>query len=282
MCVPLWKGDEIIGVIQLNSIKTKNPFTEDDLELLKSIGCQMSMVLEQVSLNEKIREEEKIRNWLSRFHSPQVIDAVLSARTQSEDSLLEAKDQEVTVLFADIIDFTRASEAMSPRDVSRFLNAYYSLMTDIVFENDGTLDKYIGDGVMAVFGAPIAKDDDAERAVRSALKMRRELIPLMKNLTGGESFRIRIGVNTGHAVAGRVGSPRRMDYTVVGDAVNVASRLESIAQPNQILIGEETYRQVGGKFATKEIGSRSLKGKSSDVLVYEVLDDSAEKENQGL
>ena len=271
ICVPLWKKEEIIGVIQLNSDRPHNQFSEDDLELLKSIGCQMSMVLEQVSLNEKIKEEERLRNWLSRFHSPQIIDIVLKAREESRETFLEAKEVEATILFADIIGFTRLSEDMVPWEVNQFLNEYFSLITDVIFEYDGTLDKYIGDGIMAVFGAPLVKTDDTERAVHCALKMREKLSSLMENLSAKRRFGIRIGINTGRVVAGNIGSPRRLDYTVIGDAVNIASRLESIAESNQILIGEETYKQVAGRFHIKEVGPRLLKGKSSKIMVYEVL-----------
>jgi len=273
MCVPLWKEDRIIGVIQLNSTRLDSQFRPADLELLKSIGCQMSMVLEQVNLNEKIKEEERLRVWLSRYHSPQIIEALLEAKHEANPVFMEARDQEATILFADIIGFTRISEAMTPREVNQFLNEYFSLMTDIVFEHNGTLDKYIGDGVMAVFGAPMEREDDAERAVCAALSMRQKLKPLVKRLSEGRRFKIRIGINTGHVVAGNIGSPKRLDYTVIGDTVNIASRLEALAEPNQILIGEETYRRVAGKFKFKEIGLRLLRGRSTKVLLYEVLDE---------
>jgi adenylate cyclase len=152
------------------------------------------------------------------------------------------------------------------------LNQYFSRMTDVIFEYEGTLDKYVGDRIMAVFGAPLEKDDDAERAVRAALKMRKELAAMMENADPDKRFDVRLGVNTGHVVAGNVGSSKRMDYTVIGDSVNIASRLESSAEPNQILIGEETYRQVKGKFKTKEVGTKTLRGKSETLVVYEVLD----------
>ena len=273
LCVPLWKDERIIGVIQLNSTKIGSQFRTDDLELLKSIGCQMSMVLEQVSLNEKIQEEERLRVWLSRYHSPQIINALLEAKHEADPAFMEAKDQEATILFADIIGFTRISEAMTPREVNQFLNAYFSLMTDIVFEHNGTLDKYIGDGVMAVFGAPMEREDDAERAVRAALSMRQKLKLLVEDLGEQRKFKVRIGINTGHVVAGNIGSPKRLDYTVIGDTVNIASRLEALAEPNQILIGEETYRRVSGKFKLREIGSRQLRGRTSAVVIHEVLDE---------
>jgi len=271
MCVPLWKKDKIIGVIQLDSTKRQNQFTEEDLELLKAIGCQMSMVLEQASLNEKIRHEEMLRNRLERFHSPQVIDMIIQSGQDTQEDLMDATDKNATILFTDIIGFTRLSEQLSPREVNQLLNQYFSRMTDIIFEYEGTLDKYLGDGVMAVFGAPLEKRDDAERAIKAALRMRTELEELKEQGELGRQFSIRIGINTGTVVAGNIGSPKRLEYTVIGDPVNIASRLESNAQPNQILIGQETYGLVKDHFDIKEVGLQTLKGRDAQVMAYEVL-----------
>ncbi|UCE40492.1 MAG: FHA domain-containing protein [Candidatus Aminicenantes bacterium] len=272
ICVPLWQKEKIIGAIQLDSTRLGNQFTQDDLELLKAIGCQMSMVLEQANLNKKIREEEELRSRLERYHSPQVVNMILKTAERSQDDLLEAKDVSVTILFSDIVGFTRLSERLNPLDVNMLLNQYFSRMTDIIFEYEGTLDKYVGDRMMAVFGAPLEKDDHAERAIRAALKMRKELAEMMEQASPDKKFDVRLGLNTGHVVAGNIGSPKRMDYTVIGDSVNIASRLESSAEPNQILIGEETYRQVKGKFKTRKVGSKTFRGKSESIMVYEVLD----------
>jgi class 3 adenylate cyclase len=124
--------------------------------------------------------------------------------------------------------------------------------------------------MMAVFGAPMGKEDDAERAVRAGLEILRQLAEMMKETNKDQRFDIRIGINTGLVLAGNMGSPKRMEYTVIGDPVNVASRLESIARPNQILIGEETFKAVKDKFDIKEVGARKVKGKRSEIMVYEV------------
>jgi len=271
MCVPLWKKDKIIGVIQLNSVRLINQFTEDDLELLKAIGCQMAMVIEEASLNEKIREEEQLRSRLERFHSPQVIEMIIKGSEGTKENIMEPKELNATILFNDIVGFTTLSEKMPPREINLLLNQFFSRMTDIVFKYDGTLDKYIGDGLMAVFGAPVEKKDDAERAVMAALEMRTELAAMMDKIGMEKKFEVRIGINTGRIVAGNMGSPNRMEYTVIGDPVNIASRLESIGEPNQILIGEETYKQVKGKFKVKKIGPKKVKGKTTEIMVYEVL-----------
>ncbi|MGD8536972.1 MAG: adenylate/guanylate cyclase domain-containing protein [Candidatus Aminicenantes bacterium] len=271
MCVPLWKKDKVIGVIQLDSVRTDNQFTEDDLELLKAIGCQMAMVIEQASLNEKIREEERMRNRLERFHSPQVIEMILKESEEEQENIMESKDITATILFTDIIGFTSLSEEMSPREINLMLNQFFSRMTDIIFKYDGMIDKYIGDCIMAVFGAPMEKKKDPERAIRAALEMRKELKKMMESEGLEKKFSVRIGINTGKVVAGNIGSPTRMEYTVIGDPVNIASRLESIAKPNQILIGDETYKRVKGKFKIKKVGPKKVKGKSAEIMVYEVL-----------
>lgn len=269
--VPLWKKDKIIGVIQLESVRVDNQFTQYDLELLKAIGSQTAMIIEQASLNKQIREEERIRDRLERYHSPQIIEMILKGGQETLDEMMEPKDLTATVLFADINGFTHLAEKLPPREVNMLLNTFFSQMTDIIFQHGGTLDKYIGDALMAVFGAPMEKTDDPERAVRAALAMMKTLQAMMKDMDGSRQFSIRIGINTGRVVAGNIGSQKRMDYTIIGDAVNVASRLESIAQPNQILVGEETYRRVQDEFTMQSVGSRKLKGRSADLPVYEVL-----------
>lgn len=272
ICVPLWRKDKIIGVIQLDSIRFDNQFTQDDLELLKAIGSQMAMIIEQANLNEQIRQEEIMRSRLERFHSPQIIEMILKGSQETKDNIMEPKDLTATILFTDIIDFTQLAEQSSPRETNIILNQYFSTMTDIIFSYDGTLDKYIGDGLMAVFGAPMERENDAERAILAAKEMERQLAVMMAKQEGHrKKFDIRIGINTGRVVAGNIGSPKRMDYTVIGDPVNIASRLESIARPNQILIGEETYRAVKDKFKIKKIGSKKVKGKRAEIMVYEVM-----------
>jgi adenylate cyclase len=271
MCVPLWRKDRIIGVIQLESARLDNQFDQQDLELLTAIGTQMAMVIEQASLNEKIREEERMRSRLERFHSPQVIEMILKGGQETKDYFMEPIYLTATILFMDINGFTRLAEQMPPREVNMILNQHFTQMTDIIFKHDGTLDKFTGDGLMAVFGAPLEKKDDAERAIRAAKAMIQETKVMMESTMEERRFTIRIGINTGRVVAGNIGSPKRLDYTVIGDAVNTASRLESIASLNQILIGEETYRLVKDRFPIRVVGSKKVKGKKAEIMVYEVL-----------
>jgi adenylate cyclase len=270
MCVPLWKKDRVIGAIQLDSARLYNQFTNADLELLKAIGSQMAMIIEQASLNEQIREEERMMRRLQRYFSPQVIETILKGGLETRDDIMEPRELTATVLFTDIVGFTHLSEQMPPREINRILNQHFHRMADIVFQYGGTLDKYLGDGLMAVFGAPMEKENDAERAILAAKKMRKESQEMMNETGTGRLLDIRIGINTGRVVAGNIGSPNRVDYTVIGLPVNVASRLESIAEPNQILIGEETYRHVKGLFDIKKVGPKKVKGKEAEIMVYEV------------
>jgi len=272
MCVPLWEKEKVIGAIQLNSTRMDNVFSLDDLELLKTIGCQMAMIIGQARLNQQVQEEERLRERLERFHSPQVIEMIVKDHLEAKAELMDAKELTTTILFTDMVKFTSLSEQMHPREVNQLLNQYFSRMTDIIFEYNGTLDKYIGDGLMAVFGAPVEEEDDAERALRAALKIREEFVNMTGDTVSGKKIEIRIGINTGKVVAGNIGSPKRLDYTVIGDPVNIASRLESIAGPNQVYIGEETYNKVRTKFKVREVGPTKLKGKREEIMVYEVLE----------
>ncbi|UCG65085.1 MAG: FHA domain-containing protein [Deltaproteobacteria bacterium] len=271
MYAPLWRKDTVIGVIGLNSVRFDNQFTQDDLKLLEAIGSQSAMILEQASLNEQIREEEILRSRLERFLSPQVAEMIATGSQETIDNVMEPTELTATIVFTDIIAFTRLAEKIPPRETNMILNQYFSMVTDIIFRHDGTLDKYIGDGLMAVFGAPMERQDDAERAILAAKEMREKLAAMMAKKEGYKrKFDIRIGINTGRVVAGNIGSPRRMDYTVIGDPVNIASRLESIAKPNQILIGEETYEAIKNRFEIRKIGPQKVKGKSAEIMVYEV------------
>ena len=148
------------------------------------------------------------------------------------------------------------------------MNRYFTILTEIIFHFEGTLNKYLGDGILAVFGAPFPKEDDADRAVRAALEMRSELLK-----TEGLNFNTRIGLNTGLVVAGNIGSEQRMEYTVLGDTVNTASRIESMAEPNQILISETTYKKLTRNYRVELLGERSVRGKEKSVVLYEVIEE---------
>jgi adenylate cyclase len=271
MCVPLWVEGEVVGILFVDSPMANVKFSEDDLNLLSSLGNYAAVAIQRARLAEKIKEEADARSKLERYHSPAVINKLLQEKG-SEGVNIEAQEMESTVLFADIVGFTTFSEKMPPKQVALFLNEYFSLMTDVIFEYEGTLDKFLGDGLMAVFGAPMPYADHAIRATSAAIEMISQVEKLKQDATLGFELNIRIGINSGKVVAGDLGSPKRIEYTVLGDVVNVASRLEAyIAKPGEIVIGENTYKQVHQKFKTKLLGEIDLKGRSSKMKTYLIL-----------
>jgi adenylate cyclase len=180
----------------------------------------------------------------------------------------------VTVLFSDIRSFTSISENMPAQALVALLNEYFTEMVGIVMSEDGVVDKYIGDAIMCVFGAPVPKPDDAVRAVRAAVKMRTALVHLNERLAarGLPPLKTGIGVHTGEVVAGNIGSEKRMEYTVIGDAVNVASRLESSTKDLAvgILISDDTWGLVKGGIDARPAKELTVKGRAQPVMTYEV------------
>src|SRR5262245_58403158 len=272
MCAPLWNKEEVIGIIFIDSLMLTNCFTLNDLDMLTALANYAAVAVERARLNQKIVAEEKKRERLGRFLSPQVTNRILATSDSQGAALGVPEVKEVSILFADIVGFTTMSEKMSPSAVALLLNDYLSRMTDVIFKHDGTLDKYIGDAIMAVFGAPLDMPDHAARAVKTALEMRDRLVEFNSERKEGPHLRIRIGINSGKAVDGEIGSINKKEYTVLGDTVNTASRLESsVAKPMMVVIGENTYEQVKDLFQVKSLGKATLKGKEKEVAVFEVL-----------
>jgi adenylate cyclase len=273
MCAPLWNKDEVIGIIHVDSPMLTNCFTVNDLDLLTALSNYAAVAVERARLNQRILAEEKKRERLGRFLSPQVTNRILAASDTISGAELGAPEvRDVSVLFADICGFTSLSERMSPSAVSLLLNDYLSRMTEVIFRHEGTLDKYIGDAIMAVFGAPLDMPDHAERSIRTALEMQERLAEWNAERREGPQLQIRIGINSGKAVAGEIGSINKKEYTVLGDTVNTASRLESsVARPGTVVIGENTHEVVRGRFECRPLGAISLKGKEKTVPAFEVV-----------
>jgi adenylate cyclase len=276
MCAPLWNKDDVIGVVFIDSSTRSGTFKPEDLDLLTALANYAAIGIEQARLHEKIKEEIKRRSQLERYHSPAVVNRILSFSTS--DSSVDAQEMDVTVLFSDIVGFTSFAEKMEPHRVSLLLNDYFSEMTDIIFSQDGTLDKFIGDAIMAIFGAPITTEDHAVRAVRTALEMKQRLQELNEEKFSTVPLKIRIGINSGRVVAGDIGSPKRIEYTVLGNTVNIASRLESsVSKPDQIVVGEETYELIKDHFETEALGPFHLKNMEKSIMVYQILSEKAVK-----
>jgi adenylate cyclase len=223
---------------------------------------------ENNELKAKVREYN-LKKRLKQFVSDQIITEL-----QREGNNIRSRRRVVSVLFTDIRGFTAMAETMDPEELGNLLNnRYFSPLDNIIFEFNGTLDKHIGDNIMGVFGAPITYEDDALRAVLSALKMR-EAMKIMNDVAGkgGRNISIGCGISTGEVTAGIFGSSRKKEYTVFGSTVNLASRLEKLAQVNQILICEETFRLVQRHVRAEKIDAPPIKGFERQLGVYSVLD----------
>ena len=210
----------------------------------------------------------------SRFQSPgSYTPKHLAEKILTSRSALVGERKQVTVLFADVSGFTSLSEHQDPEDVHRFMNRAFELMLAEVHRYEGTVNQFLGDGIMALFGAPIAHEDHAQRATHAALGLRKVLEAYHDELqeTRGIGFRVRQGLNSGLVVVGSIGSDLRMDYTAVGDTTNVAARLQQTADPGRIVLSDTTHRLVDDYFHTRPLGELVVKGKTEPVGAWELI-----------
>jgi len=221
---------------------------------------------------EDITSEKKLKSTMARYMSPEVAEQLLAAG----EAVLGGKDQKVSILFSDVRNFTSVSEALGPRETVSMLNEYFERMVDVVLNHKGVLDKFIGDAVMALFGVPFNGEHDADDAVQVANTMHVALRSLNEDRRrqGRDRIDIGVGISTGVVVVGNIGSTKRMEYTVIGDSVNLASRLESATKfyGAKILISEFTRLDLTQKALLREIDLMRVKGKSEPVAIYEALD----------
>nr|WP_269846495.1 adenylate/guanylate cyclase domain-containing protein [Paenibacillus roseus] len=221
------------------------------------------------------RERGRVTNIFGRFVSRSVVDELLAS---GEEIKVGGQRRDISVIFVDIRGFTPMSERLQPEEVIQVLNEYLDICTKAVFKWNGTLDKFIGDGVMAFFGAPVELENHPELAIRAALEMKNKSDILEQKCLEkfGIGVKFGIGINCGPAVVGNIGSEMlRLDYTAIGDTVNLSARLESNAKPGQILISEEMYKRAGGLFELEDIGEIKVKGKEMPVRVYAVLSEKS-------
>ncbi len=271
LCVPLIARGQKLGIIYVDSSAATGSFTEDDLGFLSVLASQAALFIDNLRLFARVQQEQERRANLSRFLSPRVLERVLAT---PGGSVLGGQAQEATILFADIRNFSALAQQLKPDALVGVLNEYFTAMTAIVFKYEGTLDNFIGDAIMAEFGVPFPQPDDALRAVAAALEMRGALTVLRKKLLGGglRQFDVGFGINTGRVVAGNIGSAARMQYTVIGEAVNIASRLAGRATANQILITDATWQKLGPSIKTNKLLPATLKGAVKPTQIFEVLD----------
>ncbi len=264
----------LCGILYVDNMERAAAFTQEELNVFALVATQAAAAIESARAHTQLAEAAVQRRALERFLAPEVVEMVA---TNPHEIHLGGVNQVATILFADIRGFTSIAERMPPQRIVEFLNEYFTRVTDVIFDHGGTLDKYLGDGVLAVFGAPFSKGNDALNAVRTAVAIQRLVTELNRDAgaRGWPDLKVGIGISTGVVTAGNIGSPRRIDYTVVGDTVNVAARLTAHATPGQILITEATATEIGAEFHTASLPPLTIKGKSEPVRVFAVNESAA-------
>jgi adenylate cyclase len=269
ICAPLITESNVHGVLYADRLDPFATFTPDHLELISAVAAQTAVAVETIKAHKRLAREEVARANYSRFMPEYVVKQLLD----NPDSFrLGGVNQTITVLFADIRGFTAFAEREKPEKVVGLLNRYFSAMTEIIFAHGGTLDKYIGDELMAIFGAPTASEEDALNAVKAAVTMQKRMTVLNSELRaeGFGQIAIGIGLHTGEATIGYIGSDRRSEYTAIGDTVNLASRLQSNAAPGQILMSEATHAASGSVIPINALEPLTVKNRTQPVNVFEV------------
>ncbi len=270
MSVPLKVDKRILGAIYIDTSHDGICFNEEDLELFASMAHQCALAIDNVNLHQQVVLEEKKRLNLGRFLSPAIVNKILN-----EDSSLVLGGQKtaVTTLFCDIRGSSKLAEQLAPNELLLMLNDHFTAMTEIVFLFQGTLDKYIGDEIMVLFGAPFALNDAPFQAISAALAIqsKNKELNVERESRGLPEIHLGIGIETGEVIAGYIGSPMRMDFTVVGDRVNTAKRLCDMAGPDMIVVGMESWQAIQNRVSGKPLGTIMLKGKDRPVHAYEVI-----------
>jgi adenylate cyclase len=269
MAAPLRARDRLLGVLYLDSTTTGNAYLEDDLDLVAAFASQAAIALENAQLYRKIEQAAVLRSRFERFFPPATAREIAASGEP-----LATVDTEVTALFADITGYTAMVSEMAPREVVALLNEYFAEVSAVVLRHEGVIEKYIGDALLAVWGAPRPRPDDAQRALRCAVEMLRALIPFNERRAsrGLPPLQIHIGVNTGPVAAGNIGSEDYLQYATIGDTTNVTSRICSAAGPDEILASEATLRRAGPlPFPCEALAPVAVKGKHEPLRLHRIL-----------
>ncbi len=269
MLAPLIGAHRLLGMIYVDNLKRASAFTQEELNVFALVAAQAAAAIDNALAHEQLAESAIQRSALERFLSPDVVELIAS---NPGGVRLGGVNREATILFADIRGFTKISEKMAPEQVVEVLNEYFTRVTDVIFDHGGMLDKFIGDAVMAVFGAPISKGNDSRNAVNSAIEIQCLVAEMNRDAAARKwpELRVGIGINTGEVTAGNIGSPKRLDYTVIGDTVNTAARLMSKAAPDQIIISVATALELGSGFQLSAMNPLKLKGKAEPQPAFDV------------
>ena len=269
ICAPLVGESRVHGALYADRLDPFAAFKPDDLELISAVAAQTAIAVENARAHERLAREEVARANYSRFLPEYVVKQMLD---NPESFKLGGVNQTITVLFADIRGFTRISEHAPPEKIVGLLNRYFSAMTDIIFAHGGTLDKYLGDGLMSLFGAPTTTPEDASNALNTAVAMQRRILGINQELRaeGFPEIGVGIGLHTGEATVGYIGSERRSEYTAIGDTVNTASRLESNAKGGEILISDATAKAARSRYKLQTREPITVKNRVQPVVLWEV------------
>jgi adenylate cyclase len=278
MCAPLRSQERVMGVLYVDNLTIPAVFSGEDLELLSAFAAQAAIAIENSRLYQRLQQEAVARNNLLRFFPPTTIAQLM----ETPSLTAQAIETEVTALFCDISGFTSMAASMHPRDVVALLNRYFPIVTEIVFQHEGTLEKYIGDALLAVWGAPFRRVDDARRAVHAAVQMQQAIAALSDELLSSRHsaadlpLHIHIGLNTGPVAAGNVGSQHYLQYATIGDATNLASRICNVAKAGEIALGVPTLERLGGRIDWPIEGPEfhAVKGRDEPLPVYKLRWDS--------
>jgi adenylate cyclase len=267
LCVPVVSNERVYGIIYVYKTRPDaRRFDQRDMQLVVAISHQTALTIQRDRLLERFRQEQRGRTFLQRFLSPQEAEYLLQDYLKT-GRLPELTEQTLTVLFADMSDSTGLAERLGARRFSDVLSRYYQEMTEVVFEHGGLLNKYLGDGLMAVFGVTKRKPNPEECAVQAGLKMLDHMAAINRDMS--EDISIGVGINTGTVVAGYLGTEERIEFTVLGDPVNVAAGLEALARPNRVFVGQDTYERVTDRFEFAPIGNIDLKRRTKPIGVFE-------------
>jgi adenylate cyclase len=270
MCSPLLDArDQILGLLYVDNLSAPGSFSDEDLQFLVAFSGLAALGIKNSRFAEQSRREALVRSNFERYFAPNI-----AADIAQQDGAIRmgGERRPITVLFSDIRGFTAMAESMGPDAVAQLLSEYFSEMVEVIFEHGGTLDKFIGDAVMALWGAPISHSNDPDRAVDAAIAMQQAIAELNRGwaAAGRPEIGVGIGISHGEVFAGNIGSHRRLEYTVLGDAVNVASRLCAEAGSGEILVSEALLRVVRKQVDHEFLPELGLRGKTQTVQVYRI------------
>jgi adenylate cyclase len=253
-------------ILYVDNLRKAAAFTQEELNVFALVAAQAAAAIDNAMTHMQLAEQAVQRSALERFLAPELVEMLAA---NPNDIKLGGVNQKVSILFADIRGFTGIAEKLEPQQVVEILNEFFGRVTEVIFDHFGTLDKYLGDGLMAIFGAPYSKGNDAANAVRAAMTIQLLMQQINRDAKARRwpQMEVGIGINTGVVTVGNIGSKQRLDYTVIGDEVNIAARLMSHASPGQILISNATADELDDSFGISGLKPVALKGKSQSTQV---------------